>query len=174
LELANSLLFTLPGSPIVYYGDEIGMGDNIWLDDRNGVRTPMQWDDGPNAGFSIAGPFLPFPDGNYSPKHVNVAGQLADSDSLFQTLRRMITVHKTHHAFGWGSFEWVEAGTNSVAAYLRKYDHETILVLNNLSEQKQAVRLPFGEGINVFTGENFPLNSLSLQPFQYLWLLVNN
>ena len=174
MELANSLLFTLPGSPIIYYGDEIGMGDNIWLDDRNGVRTPMQWEDSPTAGFTTAEPFLPFPEGRYSPQHVNVAAQLADRDSLFQSLRRMIAVHKTHHAFGWGSFEWVETGTNSVAAYLRKYDHETILVLNNLSEQKQVVRLPFGEGLDVLTDENFPLNSLTLQPFQYLWLLVNN
>jgi len=134
----------------------------------------MQWEDSPTAGFTTAEPFLPFPEGRYSPQHVNVAAQLADRDSLFQSLRRMIAVHKTHHAFGWGSFEWVETGTNSVAAYLRKYDHETILVLNNLSEQKQVVRLPFGEGLDVLTDENFPLNSLTLQPFQYLWLLVNN
>ncbi len=174
LELANSLLFTLPGSPIIYYGDEIGMGDNIWLDDRNGVRTPMQWDDSPNAGFTKAEPFTSFPEDNYGPEHVNVAEQLADPDSLFHAMRRMIEVRKAHQAFGWGSFEWVEEGTNSIAAYMRKYKNETVLIINNLGGQKQVVRLPFGETLNILTGEAFSLNSLTLQPFQYLWLLVNN
>ena len=94
IELANSLLFTLPGSPIIYYGDEIGMGDNIWLDDRNGVRTPMQWDDSPNGGFSKAKPYAPLLEGDYSPEHVNVATQLTNSNSLFHAIHRMITVHK--------------------------------------------------------------------------------
>ena len=79
IELANSLLFTLPGSPIIYYGDEIGMGDNIWLDDRNGVRTPMQWDDSPNAGFTNTQPYMPLLEDEYSPKHVNVAAQSCKS-----------------------------------------------------------------------------------------------
>jgi len=172
IELAYSLLFTLPGSPIIYYGDEIGMGDNIWLDDRNGVRTPMQWDDGPQAGFTKAEPFASFPDGSFNPKRVNVAAQLAKPDSLFHTVRRMVALHKSQHAFGWGSFEWVETGTDSVAAYLRKHDNETMLILNNLSEEKQVVRVPLGEALDIFTGGTVSLNSLSLQPFQYLWLLL--
>jgi trehalose synthase len=174
MELANSLLFTLPGSPIIYYGDEIGMGDNIWLDDRNGVRTPMQWDAGPNAGFSDAKPFAPFLEGEYRPERVNVAAQSADPGSFLQTVRRMIAVYKTHHAFGWGSFEWVDAGSDAIAAYLRKVDNETMLIINNLGGQEQVVRLPYAEGLSTLTGETLSLKSITLRPYQYLWLLVKN
>lgn len=174
MELAYSLLFTLPGSPILYYGDEIGMGDDIWLDDRNGVRTPMQWDDSPKAGFTQAQPFAPFPMGNFSPKYVNVAAQVTDPDSLLHTLRRMVTLHKSHHAFGWGSFEWIEAGSDSIAAYLRRHADETMLILHNLGKEKQIIDLPYGEGLDTLTGETVSLSSLSLQPFQYRWLLLKN
>ena len=172
IELANSLLFTLPGSPVIYYGDEIGMGDNIWLDDRNGVRTPMQWDDSANGGFTRAKPFAPLLAGQYSPEHVNIAAQMADPDSLLQAMRRMIAARKQHHVFGCGSFEWVDAGTNSIAAYTRKYQDETMLILNNLSDQKQTVHLPFSEATNILSNETTPLESLTLQPYQYLWLLL--
>ncbi|MCL4527910.1 MAG: maltose alpha-D-glucosyltransferase [Chloroflexi bacterium] len=172
IELANSLLFTLPGSPVIYYGDEIGMGDNIWLDDRNGVRTPMQWDDSPNGGFTSAKPFAPLLKGQYGPQHVNVAAQMTDPDSLLRAMRRMIAARKQYHVFGWGSFEWIDAGTNSIAAYTRKYKNETMLILNNLNDQKQTVHLPFSEATNILSNETAPLESLTLQPFQYLWLLV--
>ena len=172
IELANSLLFTLPGSPVIYYGDEIGMGDNIWLDDRNGVRTPMQWDDSLNGGFTSAKPFAPLLEGPYSPKHVNVAAQLADPNSLLRAMRRMIAARKQYHALGWGSFEWVDAGTNSIAAYTRSHKNETMLIVNNLSDQTQTIHLPFKEAINILSHENMSVESLTLQPFQYLWLLV--
>ena len=170
IELANSLLFTLPGSPIIYYGDEIGMGDNIWLDDRNGVRTPMQWDDSPHAGFSNVSPFIHLLEGEYGPRRVNVAAQMADPDSLFHAMRRMIAVRKAHHAFGRGAFEWVDAGTNVIAAYTRKYENDAMLILNNLSNGTQTAHLHHQRALNAFTGEAVALDSLPLQPYQYLWL----
>jgi maltose alpha-D-glucosyltransferase / alpha-amylase len=173
IELANSLLFTLPGSPIIYYGDEIGMGDNIWLDDRNGVRTPMQWDNSQYGGFTSAEPYAPLLDGRYAPEHVNVARQMIDPDSLLHTMQRMIKIRKQYRLFGWGDFEWIDAGTNSIAAYLRNDKNETMLVLNNLSNQKQTAQLPFRTATNIFSKETTPLVSLTLQPFQYLWLLIN-
>ncbi|HUI88460.1 MAG TPA: maltose alpha-D-glucosyltransferase [Anaerolineales bacterium] len=172
IELANSLLFTLPGSPIVYYGDEIGMGDNVWLDDRNGVRTPMQWDDSPKAGFTNARPFAPFLEGQYSPMHVNVAAQMRNPDSLYHTIRRMVAVRKEHPAFGCGDFEWADSGTNAIAGYQRTYDGETMLILNNLSGQEQIAPAPSGRAVNAFTHETAPLGTLTLQPYQYLWLVL--
>jgi maltose alpha-D-glucosyltransferase/alpha-amylase len=174
IELANSLLFTLPGSPIIYYGDEIGMGDNIWLDDRNGLRTPMQWDDSPTAGFTKAQPFASVLDGYYSPKHVNVAAQIADPDSLFCAIRRMISIRKEHQAFGWGSFEWVDVGSNAIAAYKRMHADETMLILNNLSDQQQTVHFDEGQAVNAFTGESVLLGSLIFKPFEYLWFILKS
>ena len=172
IELANSLLFTLPGSPIIYYGDEIGMGDNIWLDDRNGVRTPMQWDDSPNAGFTKVQPFAPFLKGEYSPKFINVASQILQPDSLFHAIRRMVAVRKEHYAFGFGSFQWVDSGTNAIASYMRTYKGETMLILNNLSGKKQATKLQPNQAIDAFTHETVLLDSLTLQPYQYIWLIL--
>ena len=174
IDLANSLLFTLPGSPIIYYGDEIGMGDNIWLEDRNGVRTPMQWDASPTAGFTQAKPFAPLLEGKYSPEHVNVAAQIADPDSLFRALRRMIAIRRLHPAFGWGTFEWVETGAASIAAYTRKYKDETMFVLNNLSDQVQTAHLTQGQAVNAFTGETISSGTLVLRPYQYLWFILRD
>jgi len=171
LELANSLLFTLPGSPIIYYGDEIGMGDNIWLDDRNGVRTPMQWDDSPNAGFTGAQPYTPLLEGEYGFKRVNVAAQIFDPDSLFHVVRRMISIRKEHPAIGQGTFEWLATGTNAIAAYKRRHRDETMVILNNLSGQKQTVELRKGNAVDVFTNEAISLDAITLQPYQYLWLI---
>ncbi|HEY9151716.1 MAG TPA: maltose alpha-D-glucosyltransferase [Anaerolineales bacterium] len=172
IEVANSLLFTLPGSPIIYYGDEIGMGDNIWLDDRNGVRTPMQWDDSPTAGFTPAKPFAPLLDGDYSPKRVNVKAQMANPDSLFHAIRRMVAVRKKHQALGCGDFEWIDSCATAIAGYKRTYHDESMLVLNNLSGQQQIAELPKGQGINAFTNELVSLGMLRLQPYQYLWLIL--
>ena len=171
IELANSLLFTLPGSPIIYYGDEIGMGDNIWLDDRNGVRTPMQWDGSPNAGFTEVHPYLPLLEDEYSFTHVNVTAQIADPGSLFHIIRQMISIRKEHRAFGWGNFEWLAAGTNAIAVYQRRYKDETMLIINNLSDKKQTANLPKGNATDLFTHETISLGSITLQPYQYLWLL---
>jgi maltose alpha-D-glucosyltransferase/alpha-amylase len=185
IELANSLLFTLPGSSILYYGDEIGMGDNIWLPDRNGVRTPMQWTSAVNAGFSCAAPkslYLPVIDNSaYGPAHVNVADERAHPDSLLNTLRHMIAVRKEHPAFGRGSFAWVECESLAVAAYVRQYGDDRVLVVNNLSGIKQVVTLklpwasPSGE-LQDLLGKQAAQPvvdgtlTLELKPYQYLWM----
>ncbi len=180
IALANSLLFTLPGSPIIYYGDEIGMGDNIWLPDRNGVRTPMQWIDDFNAGFSqapVQAIYAPvIDDETYSPARVNVASQQADPDSIFNTIRRMIEVRKQHKAFGWGDFNWIEAETKAVAAYTRSCETESLLIIQNLSDKDQAVPLPDSpEGYtDLLTGQAVPSGNLTLHPYQYRWLRAND
>jgi maltose alpha-D-glucosyltransferase/alpha-amylase len=184
IELANSLLFTLPGSSILYYGDEIGMGDNIWLPDRNGVRTPMQWTSAVNAGFSSAAPkslYLPVIDNSvYGPGHVNVADERAHPDSLLNKLRHMIAVRKDHPSFGRGSFAWVECESLAVAAYVRQYADDRVLVVNNLSGVRQAVtlKLPFappgGELQDLLRKQAAPAVeegslTLELKPYEYLW-----
>jgi maltose alpha-D-glucosyltransferase/alpha-amylase len=187
IELANSLLFTLPGSPIIYYGDEIGMGDDIWLPDRNGVRTPMQWQNAPNAGFSSAKPdalYAPvISRAPFSPEHVNVADQVANPGSLWHTLRRMIALRKAHRVFGWGSFAWAEVGSEGVAAYWRDDGREQMLVLNNLSPTAQPVRLELPKGlipypIDLITQRRQISSSpgmldLELGPYEYRWLLFD-
>jgi maltose alpha-D-glucosyltransferase/alpha-amylase len=187
IELANSLLFTLPGSPIIYYGDEIGMGDDIWLPDRNGVRTPMQWQNAPNAGFSSASPdalYAPVISREpFSPEYVNVADQVANPGSLWHTLRRMIALRKAHRVFGWGSFAWAEVGSESVAAYWRDDGRERVLVLNNLSPTAQPVRLELPKGlipypIDLITqrrqiSPSPGMLDLELGPYEYRWLLFD-
>lgn len=174
IELANSLLFTLPGSPVLYYGDEIGMGDNIWLPDRNGLRTPMQWDDSLNAGFSNAPAkklYAPVIEGDpFGPRWVNVAAQQADPTSLFNALRHMIEVRKQHKAFGWGNFTWLEIAGPSIAAYIRSYAGESLLILNNLSDTPQSVSLPFN-CFDLLGNQSLPSGAFTLQPYQYLWLV---
>jgi maltose alpha-D-glucosyltransferase/alpha-amylase len=184
IELANSLLFTLPGSPIIYYGDEIGMGDNIWLDDRNGVRTPMQWEGGLNAGFSNAPAdkvYAPVVDDPvYGTTEVNTASQLKDPGSLFHLIKRMIAIRKQHQVFGRGNFEWVQTDHGStVIAYLRSIGEESVLVINNLSADSYRIRvtLPHGSwhrGTELFSGEWFSIYGgelgLLLGAYHYRWL----
>ena len=176
IELINSLLFTLPGSPIIYYGDEIGMGDNIDLFDRNGVRTPMQWDDSANAGFTTSKPFAEVITGDLGYERVNVASQLADKNSLFHAIKKMIKLRKQYRAFGRGTMEWVETGNAAVATYTRKYANadESLLILNNLSSSPQTINLPsefHGEAIDLLSENHFQLeSSVVLQPYAYLWL----
>jgi maltose alpha-D-glucosyltransferase / alpha-amylase len=174
IELANSLLFTLPGSPIIYYGDEIGMGDNLDLPDRNGVRTPMQWDNSPNAGFTSGKTTSEFVKGELSYEYVNVASQMSDPDSLFNSMRRMIAVRRKHDAFGSSSMEWVETGNSAVAVYIREYEDDTMLILNNLSSSVQTLKLPIQyqkSYIDLFAGDSHVFNEeLTLQPYAYLWL----
>jgi maltose alpha-D-glucosyltransferase/alpha-amylase len=177
LGLAYSLLFTLPGSPILYYGDEIGMGDNIWLDDRNGVRTPMQWDSSPSAGFSNAHPSLfyaPIIDNSaYGPQAVNVAQQRQDPHSIFALVKHMIKVRKNTLALGWGKLEWLNTNS-SLAAYRRIWQNKTILVYNNLSMKPQTIKLEqpvqgydlLNECPVSFTDE------IKLPGFGYLWLEI--
>jgi maltose alpha-D-glucosyltransferase / alpha-amylase len=145
LELANSLLFTLPGSPVIYYGDEVGMGENIWLEDRGGVRTPMQWQAGPDAGFSEANPaefYAPvIDDETYGYQRVNVAAQQTDPDSLLSLMRRLIAIRKEHPAFGRGDLRFLGPDNQAVLAFMRSHEGETLLCVHNLSETPQTVVL---------------------------------
>ncbi len=149
IELLNSLLFSLPGTPVIYYGDEIGMGDNIYLGDRDGVRTPMQWSSDRNAGFSTADTarlYLPvIMDPVYGYGAVNVEAQKRTPSSLLQFMRRMIALRKQHRAFGRGSIEFLKPTNRKVLAFLRRYKREAILVAANLSRFVQPVELDLSE-----------------------------
>jgi len=152
--LAYSLLFTLPGSPVIYYGDEIGMGDDISLPDRDGVRTPMQWDSSKKAGFTTSDhPYVPVihsPD--YGPKWVNVADERNDQSSLLSAVRRMIALRKQHAVLATGKLEQVDGLPRSVAAFYRTGEDEFFLILHNLGNSAQAISLalPAGSGPKVF------------------------
>ncbi|UZG42699.1 maltose alpha-D-glucosyltransferase [Caldimonas thermodepolymerans] len=145
IKLMNSLLLSMPGSPIIYYGDEIGMGDNVFIGDRNGVRTPMQWSPDRNAGFSRADPqrlyLPPIMDPVYGYESVNVEAQLRDPSSLLNWMRRMLAVRRTSHAFGRGSLTFLRPGNRKILAYLREHGEDTILCVANLSRSAQPVEL---------------------------------
>ncbi|MBV9463865.1 MAG: maltose alpha-D-glucosyltransferase [Verrucomicrobiae bacterium] len=145
IELLNSLLFSMPGTPVLYYGDEIGMGDNIYLGDRNGVRTPMQWSPDRNGGFSTANPqklILPvIIDPEYHYETVNVETQFNNPNSLLWWTKRLIALRKRHQAFGRGSLEFLPADNRKVLVFLRTYGEERILVVCNLSRFVQAVEV---------------------------------
>src|SRR5437867_5570279 len=128
IELMNALLFSLPGTPVIYYGDEIGMGDNIYLGDRNAVRTPMQWSADRNAGFSRANPqrlYLPVvADPEYHPEAVNVETQSNNPNSLLWWMRRLIALRKRFKAFGRGTLEFLLPENRKVLTFLREYENE--------------------------------------------------
>jgi maltose alpha-D-glucosyltransferase/alpha-amylase len=184
IELVNALFLSLPGSPCLYYGDEIGMGDNIWLRDRNGVRTPMQWSPDRNAGFSHAGwsglfaPVVADPVFGY--QTVNVETQRAMPTSLFHWIRRIIAVRKQYRAFGRGSIEFVLPDNSHILAYVRAYQQERILCVANLARTVQSVELNLSafEGarpVDLFSDSRFPPISgapyvLSLPGRGFLWL----
>jgi maltose alpha-D-glucosyltransferase/alpha-amylase len=145
IELINALLLSMPGTPIVYYGDEIGMGDNFYLGDRNGIRTPMQWSADRNAGFSRANPqqlFLPVivdPEFHYEATNVDV--QLKNMTSLFWWMRRILFVRRRHKAFSHGTIEFLHPTNAKVLAFLRRHEDETVLVVANLSRLSQSVTI---------------------------------
>ena len=145
IELLNSLLLSMPGTPIMYYGDEIGMGDNYYLGDRDGVRTPMQWSGDRNAGFSTAKPqqlYLPtIIDAVYGHQVINVEAQAEDPSSLLNWMRRMITVRRQHPAFGRGTMTLLYPRNRKILAYLREHDGRAYLCVANLSDSAQAVEL---------------------------------
>jgi len=145
IELMNVLLFTLPGTPILYYGDEIGMGDNFYLGDRNGVRTPMQWSPDRNAGFSSCNPqrlYLPVViDPEYHFEALNVENQAKSPSSLLWWMKRLIDLRKHYRAFGWGSLEFLTLDNPRILAFVRSFENETILVLVNLSRTSQYVEI---------------------------------
>ena len=145
IELMNSLLFSLPGTPVIYYGDEIGMGDNIYLGDRNGVRTPMQWTSDRNAGFSRADPArlyaAPIMDPVYGYQAVNVEAQERSAYSMLNWMKRLIGLRKQLKVFGRGTLEFLPTQNRKVLAYLRRYDDELVLCVSNLARTLQPVEL---------------------------------
>jgi len=187
MELLYSLLFTLPGSPVLYYGDEIGMGDNIYLGDRNGVRTPMQWSGDRNAGFSRADPSQLYQavilDPIYHYNAINVEAQLRSPTSLLQWLRRLIRVRKKYPVFGRGTLKFVSCANRRVVAYLREYQGQTVLVVNNLSAlaQPAALDLRAFRGwvpMEMFGNHPFPPIEeapyfLSLSPHSFFWFRLD-
>jgi maltose alpha-D-glucosyltransferase/alpha-amylase len=186
IELLNSLLLTLPGTPVIYYGDEIGMGDNVHLGDRNGVRTPMQWNGDRNAGFSTAEParlyLPPITDPVYGYQAVNVEAQRRSPASLLQTIRRLIAARKTSRAFGRGRVEFLRPANQRVLAYLRRHGSEVLLIVNNLSASAQPVELDLREFAGARLGEMLggtrfpPVREapyfLSLGPYGFYWFRV--
>jgi maltose alpha-D-glucosyltransferase/alpha-amylase len=183
IELMNGLLMSLPGTPVIYYGDEIGMGDNVFLGDRNGVRTPMQWDGSWNAGFSPADPESLYSalimNPIYGYQSVNVASQRRLQHSLLSWTKRLLQVRKSTPVFGRGSIEFLYPNNHRVLAYVRELGGETILAVNNLSDSAQAVELDlqrfrgniliemFGRNIFPRVGELPYL--LTMGPYQFYW-----
>jgi len=186
IELANSILFTLPGAPIIYYGDEIGMGDNIWLFDRNGVRTPMQWSGEPGAGFSGADPddfwVSLIDDDTFGFQRVNVVAQTADPGSLFHTMKHFVAARKANPVLGWGDCEFLRVANKAILAYLRRSDEAAVLAVHNLSEAGQTAKLDLSAFVGTIPKELLGRRSepcpeistspyqISLEPFDYLWL----
>jgi maltose alpha-D-glucosyltransferase/alpha-amylase len=184
IELLNSLLLSFPGTPILYYGDEIGMGDNIYLGDRNGVRTPMQWNADRNAGFSTA-----IPARLYSPvimdpvwgyEAINVEAQQGDPSSLLNWMRNMVALRKLFRVFGRGTIKFFDPSNRKVLAYLRQYEEERVLCVANLSRFAQPVDLDLAElgglvPVEMLGYVDFPVISdqpyrLTLAPYSFLWL----
>ncbi len=184
--LANALLYSLPGAPIIYYGDEIGMGDNIWLPDRNGVRTPMQWDDSLNAGFSDAKPeslYEPVIDsGDYSYQEINVVNAETNPQSLLNKMRPLIAARKSQPTFSLGDYQFLAKDQTQCLVLLRNYNNDHILCLNNLSDEQQNLEL----NLSNFNGRKlFDLIQktdfeeitkakmrFSIEPYGFYWLKV--
>jgi maltose alpha-D-glucosyltransferase/alpha-amylase len=145
MEMMNALLMSMPGTPIIYYGDEIGMGDNFYLGDRNGVRTPMQWNASWNAGFSEADSQALYSpvvvDPPYGYQTVNVMAQERTSTSLLRWMRRLTAIRKEFRAFSRGTIEFLPVPNKRVLVFMRKYEDETILCVNNLSRYAQPVEM---------------------------------
>lgn len=186
IELMNSLLLSLPGTPVLYYGDEIGMGDNIYIGDRNGVRTPMQWSPDRNAGFSRANPqklYLPLIfDSEYDYKAVNVESQSSNPNSFLSWMKRIIAMRKRFQAFGRGTFEFLTSENRKILAFTRTYQGEHILVVANLSRFVQSVNLDLSAfkgmvPVEIFGRTEFPKISdssyfISLSPHGFYWFML--
>jgi maltose alpha-D-glucosyltransferase / alpha-amylase len=186
IELLNSILFSFPGTPILYYGDEIGMGDNIYLGDRNGVRTPMQWTPDRNAGFSRANPAKLFSpvimDPVWGYEAINVEAQQNDASSLLNWMRNMIALRKLFRVFGRGTLRFLDSSNRKVLGYVRQYDGETVLCVANLSRFAQPVQFDLAdmEGmtpVEMLGYVDFPVitkqpYSLTLGPYGFLWLEI--
>jgi maltose alpha-D-glucosyltransferase/alpha-amylase len=187
IELMNMLLLSMPGTPVIYYGDEIGMGDNYHLGDRDGVRTPMQWSPDRNGGFSRASPenlVLPaIMNPVYGFEVINVEAQAGDQYSLLNWSRRMLTVRKRHKSFGRGTLRFLYPGNRKVLAYLREFEDETILCVCNVSRVIQAVELDLSAfagriPVDLTGGSTFPPVGqlpylLTLPPFAFYWFILS-
>ncbi len=176
IELLHGLLFSLPGSPFLYYGDEIGMGDMYELEDRDGVRTPMQWDATAGAGFSTQDPsgfYLPVVAApGYTPAEVNVADQRKDPDSLLRWIRSMLAIRSDHPVFGVGDFEPISAGHPALFAFRRNNSHESILVVANVSDQPITPALDVtGEIASLIGDRTVHDGQVELGPYEFDWLV---
>ncbi|NTJ61662.1 maltose alpha-D-glucosyltransferase [Agrobacterium rhizogenes] len=188
VELLHMLLLSLPGSPVLYYGDEIGMGDNVDLGDRDGVRTPMQWSSGKNAGFSSGDPktlaLSPIEDARFGLQAINVAAQENDPHSLLNWVRRILAIRSAHHAFARGAIHFVRSDNHAVIAYVREYCGERILCVANLSNIAQAAMLDLRQYAGrrlreLFGRTTFPAVGkldypIMFQPYGYLWLQLQS
>lgn len=186
IELMNGLLLSMPGTPVIYYGDELGMGDNIFLGDRDGVRTPMQWSPDRNGGFSRADParlvLPPIQDPLYGYQAVNVEAQARDPHSLLNWTRRMLAVRKRSRAFGRGAMRLLYPANRKVLAYLREHEEDLILCVFNLSRAAQAVELDLSAQagrvpVEMLGGTSFPPIGqlpylLTLPPYGFLWFVL--
>ncbi|MEP7327332.1 MAG: maltose alpha-D-glucosyltransferase [Gemmatimonadota bacterium] len=183
IELMNALLFSLPGTPVIYYGDEIGMGDNIFLGDRNGVRTPLQWSSDKNAGFSRANPqrlYLPIIiDPEYHYESVNIEAQRSNLSSLFWWMKRLIALRRRYIAFGRGSISFLQPANRKVLAFIRRYQGQDILMVANLAESVEFVELDLAAyrgriPIELFSQNPLPRIGdlpylLTMGPHQFYW-----
>ncbi len=183
IELLTSLLFSFPGTPVIYYGDEIGMGDNIILGDRNGVRTPMQWSADRNGGFSRVNPAKLYSplimDPVYGYEAVNVEAEQSDPSSLLHWMRNMIALRKLFKVFGRGTLEFLHPSNRKVLVYLRRYRDDLVLCVANLSRFAQPVELDLSElsgmvpvemvGYTEFPPIGRSLYPLTLGPYGYYW-----
>ena len=187
IELMNSLLFSFPGTPVIYYGDEIGMGDNFYLGDRDGVRTPMQWSPDRNAGFSEANPqqlYLPvIIDPEYHYESVNVEMQRRNTSSLFWFMKKMINMRKSYKAFGRGNIKFFHVDNPKILAFTRTYGDETLLIVVNLSKYAQPAEIDLRAfkgyvPVEVFSKNNFPMIRedapyfFTLSPYSFQWFAL--
>ena len=186
IELMNALLFSLPGTPVIYYGDELRMGDNFYLGDRNGVRTPMQWSADRNAGFSRANPqrlYLPIIiDPEYHYEAVNVEAQQNNPHSLLWWMKRLIALRKRFKAFGRGTLEFLHPDNHKVLAFVRRYQDECVLVLANLSRFVQGVELDLAPykglvPVEIFGRTEFPVVGeapyfVTMGPHAFYWFAL--
>ncbi|MEA3326788.1 MAG: maltose alpha-D-glucosyltransferase [Chloroflexota bacterium] len=186
--LANALLYSLPGTPIIYYGDEIGMGDNIWLPDRNGVRTPMQWDDQLNAGFSKADPEMLYApvisEGAYTFQKVNVAVEDQDPASLLNKMRHLIQIRKSNPIFSFGGYEFLAKDQKECLVVIRKHQNNNILCILNLTGELQSLVLDLktyrsktlfdlidNKPLLRINTDQVPFN---IEPYQFFWLQLRS
>ncbi|MFN2400438.1 MAG: maltose alpha-D-glucosyltransferase [Gemmatimonadaceae bacterium] len=188
IEIMNALLMSMPGTPIIYYGDEIGMGDNVYLGDRNGVRTPMQWSDDKNSGFSDAdsaalySPLIVDPPYGYH--GINVESAERTQTSLLRWMRRLIRVRQQYKAFGRGTFEPLKPANLRVLVFLRRHENETLLCVSNLSRYAQYVELDLSEfegsvPVELFSESPFPTIGklpylMMMGPHNFLWFRLDH